>query len=798
MNDKKQELILGMPDPTVSLEEKKKEWYGVQWAKYIDSQWNTKQSTYFKTRQAKMQKSRAYATGQQDIAKYKQWINDANETSWMAIDYEILPIIPKYVKLITDYVMGLPEKTKAEAIDPLSAVEREDYRKKLLFKKENKEFLREMEAVTGIKVDEEEFVPETMDDIKVYMAMKYKQSVVVAATKAINLVFQLNDYPDEIKRQIIEDIVVDGFGGTKTWTDPQYGVMTRRVDPMYAIYPQTKARDFSDITYGAEVYQMHIYELKRLTAGKFSDDQWREIAKNYSGRTASGYTENNSQYNAYTGEPIMDYETVKVDILDFAFKTPCKTYFKNKTTKYGKERYEETDKVSESDMFDEYDYETVFTGMYVMGSGDILFNYQQLDNVANKQGSIQKVELPFKFYMPSHYKNSNRSYVDMMIPSAEQVQLAHLKIQQMVSQAKPTGLTINLAGLEQISMGDGGELSPIQMKDIYDASGTYYYRSVDPETGQYVGDAPIRPLPNPIQNLPELINTFNFYIEQIRTTTGITMNMEGIIGNRQATATVESSINSSASAISDVAHAYKRITQRTADHIISAFQDIIEYGKDTEIYKYYRDAIGENDVKMLDALDNLPLRAFGITIEVDTEMREFMELEQSIQTALAARTLQIQDAMMVRKHAKVDIGFASELLELKVKENEERSLQMEMAKIQEQGNQIQQQQAMGVQLKQMEMAMELEMYKQKAAIDLMKEQQLKMIDAGIESKQSVQDFYEELQLKTLEATGKAGEIANQNQMAFAKIDKQKEAQKELIDKREQTKVKQNNSVTDMV
>ena len=790
------DLILGLPDPTVPVSEKKNDAYGLKWAKYISRTWNTKESTYFKDRYDRISKNRAYASGQQSIAKYKQLVNDANDTSWMTLDYEVLSVAPKYVKLIVDYIMGLPEKATANAVDPLSATEREEYKKELLFRKEFKDYIKEVEEALGLKLAEDDFIPETMEEIKVYMATKYKQSVVIAINQAIELVFQLNEYPDETKRQIIEDIVVDGYGGTKIWTDPQYGIMIRRVDPLYAVYPPSKMRDMKDIEYGGEIYQMTIYELKRLMGNKYTDDEWREIAKSYAGKNNHLTNESSYQYSSYTGNSVLEYEKTKVDVLDFAFKTPCKQTYKNKKTKHGKDRVQKTDNVKEGDEAYEYDYEMVFTGMNILGS-DIIFGYKPLDNTTHQQGNFQRAELPYKFYMPSHFRMTSRSYVDFMQVPADQMMLAHLKMQQMVSQAKPTGLSINLSGLDIVSMGDGGALSPIEIKDIYDQTGVYYYRSTD-EDGNYIGDSPIRPLPNPIQNLPELITNYNFYLDQLRNITGITPNMEGLIGNRQATATVESSINSATSAISDVSHAYKRITQRTAEHVCSAFQDIVEYGKDSNVFKFYKEALGQGDIAVIDSLDDIPLRAFGITIEVDTDMKEQIELEQSIQTALGARTIELQDAMAVRKYAKVDILLASELLELRIKQNKEAEHQKQLQMIEAQSQQIQQQTMAAAQARQMEMALEAELYKQKAAIDMMKEQQLKMIEAGIDSKMSIQEFYQDLQLKTMEANGKAQEVANQNAMSFAKIDYQAERQKELIDKRAQATGKQNTSTTDVM
>lgn len=792
--------VFSLPDPTVPLSEKKKEKYGLLFAKYISQEWSTLHSEFFRARYDKISRNRSYAYGQQSVSRYKQLVNDASDTSWMTIDYEIISVIPKYVKLITDYIMGLPEKAKAQAVDPLSTTEREEYKNELLFRKENKELLKEIEEATGQKMTTDDFIPEGEDDIKVHMATKFKQGVEIAMTQGIKLVFELNDYPDEIKRQIIEDIVVDGYGGTKTWTDPQYGVQIRRVDPLYAVYPSSKTRDLSDIEYGGEIYQMSVYELKRVLSGKYSDDYWREIATKYSGRRASmDVASNSGQMDAFSGELVMDWEQTKVDVLDFAFKTPCKRKYTKTTTKYGNEGFypkKENYEPKEDESIEEFDYETVFTGMHIMDS-DIIFNYDQLFNVSHYQNDLQKAELPYKFYMSGHYRMNNRSYVDFMRVPEDQMMLAHLKLQQMVSQAKPTGLSINISGLDAISMGDGGVLSPLEIKDIYDATGTLYYRSTD-EAGNFVDNAPIRPLPNIIQNIPELISVYNFYLDQIRNMTGITPEMEGIIGNRQAYKTVESSINSSTSAISDVAHAYKRITQRTAQHICSALQDIIEHGKGSTVYKMYREALGIGDIKIIDALDNISTRSFGISVEIDTELKEYMELEQSIQTALAARTIELPDVMAVRKYARVDIGMAAELLEIRMKQNVQRQQELELQKIEAQNQAIMQQQQQGMQMKQLEMQMELQMYQQKAAIDIEKEKQLELVRAGVKSQLSTQDFYEDLELKGLDVEGKAIDQAQKNQHSFQKIAFQAEKQKELIDKREDNKQKQNKSVTDVM
>ena len=78
------------------------------------------------------------------------------------------------------------------------------------------------------------------------------------------------------------------------------------------------------------------------------------------------------------------------------------------------------------------------------------------------------------------------------------LQLTHLKIQQAVAKAKPDGLIIDIEGLENVQLGKGGELQPLELHDIYEQTGVFYYRSKTPE------GAPSAP---PIQQIPTPFGT---------------------------------------------------------------------------------------------------------------------------------------------------------------------------------------------------------------------------------------------------------------------------------------------------
>ena len=54
-----------------------------------------------------------------------------------------------------------------------------------------------------------------------------------------------------------------------------------------------------------------------------------------------------------------------------------------------------------------------------------------------------------------------KSMVNSCIGFADMLQLTHLKIQQAIAKAKPDGLIIDVEGLENVQLGNAGELQPL-------------------------------------------------------------------------------------------------------------------------------------------------------------------------------------------------------------------------------------------------------------------------------------------------------------------------------------------------
>ena len=126
--------------------------------------------------------------------------------------------------------------------------------------------------------------------------------------------------------------------------------------------------------------------------------------------------------------------------------------------------------------------EVVYGGMYIMGT-DKLFNYSLRTNVPKNMHDLSRADLSYSVVATNMEEMMPKSMVDSCIGFADQLQLTHLKIQQSVAKAKPDGIIIDIEGLENVQLGKGGELQPLELHDIYEQTGCLLYTSPSPRDG---------------------------------------------------------------------------------------------------------------------------------------------------------------------------------------------------------------------------------------------------------------------------------------------------------------------------
>ena len=117
-----------------------------------------------------------------------------------------------------------------------------------------------------------------------------------------------------------------------------------------------------------------------------------------------------------------------------------------------------------------------------------------MKNMVRPKSSITRTYAPFIVSAPKMYRGEIDSLVKRMIPFADQIQLLHLKLQQVVSKMTPDGVFIDVDGISSISLGNGMSYTPQEALNLYFQTGSVLGRSYT-EDGEYnQGKIPIQEL----------------------------------------------------------------------------------------------------------------------------------------------------------------------------------------------------------------------------------------------------------------------------------------------------------------
>ena len=103
-------------------------------------------------------------------------------------------------------------------------------------------------------------LPQSNEELELFMQLQYKQAIEVAEEQAINMLFEGNNY-ELIKKRFFRDLTVLGIGAVKTSFNTSEGIVIDYVDPANMVYSYTDSPYFEDIYYVGEVKSIPINEL---------------------------------------------------------------------------------------------------------------------------------------------------------------------------------------------------------------------------------------------------------------------------------------------------------------------------------------------------------------------------------------------------------------------------------------------------------------------------------------------------------------------------------------------------------
>jgi hypothetical protein len=769
------------PNALVPDEEKQTIEYGLRVGKAIEGEWFKRKNNTcrFYDQWGEYHRLRLYARGEQPVQKYKDELAINGDMSMLNLDWTPIPIIPKFVDIVVNGMNDRLFKIKAEAQDVMSAEKKSLFQDMIEADMVAKEFLeltKEEYGIDAYNVNPEE-LPENDEELSLYMQMKYKPSIEIAEEIAIDTVLKMNDYL-ELKRLFDYDMTTLGVGVMRHTFLINDGVKIDYVDPANWIHSYTEKPDFSDCYYFGEVKQVHYTELLKINPN-LTKEELEEIK--------------NASYAWYDYFPIIrQYQddaflNEVVTLLYFNYKTDMRFVWKKKLLENGGERVIRKDgnfnpPVEEGMMFERV--EAVRDAWYegiLVGGTNILVKWELMKNMVRPKSATQKALPNYVAYAPRMYKGNIESLVRRMIPFADQIQLTHLKLQQVMARVVPDGVFIDADGINEVDLGTGAAYNPEDALKLYFQTGSVIGRSYTQDGEFNNGRVPIQELSSNSgqSKMAALINVYNYNLNMIRDVTGINEARDASTPSPDALVGVQklAALNSN-TATRHILTAGLNVTKRMAECISIRIADILEYADFAEDFAMQ---IGKYNVAILEDIKDLYLHNFGIFIELAPDEEEKQRLEANIQIALQQQTIDLEDAIDIRMVS--NIKLANELLKMKRKKRiEQQQKQKEMEfRMQMQSN-IQSQQAAAeskAQLVQMEAQAKIQLRQAEMQFAV---QQLQA-EADLKRQLMDQEFQYNMQLKGMEAEQLKKREEDKEKAKDKRIDIQASRQSELINQR---------------
>ena len=759
----------GFPGQFVSDSEKASDAFGLQVGQAIQYEWFRKdgnQCRYY-NQWRDFNRLRLYARGEQSVQKYKNELAIDGDLSYLNLDWTPVPILPKFVDIVVNGMSDRLFKVKAYAQDAMSQSKRSKYQDMLEGQMVAKDVLTTIQESTGVNpfmMDPEE-LPETDEELSLYMQLNYKPAIEIAEEEAINTIFDENHFQDTRKR-IDYDLTVIGIGVAKHEFLPGAGVQISYVDPANVVYSYTEDPFFQDCFYWGEIKTLPITELVKIDP-TLTREQLEEI---------SMYSQ--SWYNYYNVAQFYENSLFYRDtctLLYFNYKTTKKMVYKKKILENGGTRIIEKDETFNPpvEMMEEGKFEKIektidvwYDGVMVMGT-NIILKWEMAQNMVRPKSTSQHALPNYVAVAPRMYKGVIESLVRRMVPFADLIQLTHLKLQQVIARTVPDGVFIDADGLNEVDLGTGNAYNPEDALRLYFQTGSVIGRS-------YTQDGEFNNARVPIQQLTSnsgasktqmLIANYNHYMDMIRSVTGLNEARDGSTPDPNALVGIQklAALNSN-TATRHILEGGLYVYRSLAEALTYRVADILEYA---DFKDDFANKIGKYNVSILDEIKDLYIYDFGIFIEISPDEEQKAQLEANIQMALSKGDINLEDAIDIREIK--NLKLANQLLKMKRIKKQDREEKMEMQKqamiaqqqlkSQELAGQVAMQKLQAeaqskMQLKQAEVAFDIEKMKNEAMLKRMlmaDEFQYQMQVAGIkeDSIQSREDMKEKAKAKRI-------------------------------------------------
>jgi len=668
---------------TTDVSSKKDYMYGKNVAQSIYSTIYGNQ-TYFWLRNNRFRKNRQIANGKIDMSVFMDRLEMNSKANFVNINWKSIIIGNTIVARLVGSWMSRKEKVSVIATDSASAMLKKDAADEAEFVYQNKEVLSQLQEESGVQIiPQDQFVAEDKDELDQWILQFNHLPEEIQYSIGCNNVLEANGWNDVLKQRLLHDSAEVGLVCTYTWMDEEGEVHVQWIRPENAIYSYSDFPDFRDTTYRGHILSMKISEIRarygKASGGTLSEEDIFMLAQSCKEYQLTDKIKWMQDWNVSWLRP---YDEWNIDLMKFEIKTlDSDGYTVTKTKKNGSTiiRKGKPEKIDENQEYLEEKKWNIYEGVYCPVTQKMI-HWGIKKNMIRPQDpkEIGNAEFSYSFYMYDPYDMRNVAVPEKIEEPIEQMILARLKIQQMVAKMVPAGASIDVDALQELDLGLGDSVKPLEVQKIWEQTGKLYYRGRDAEGNRI--PVPITELANTgfAPQLQALIQLYQFHYQVLKDELGEDPNlMNQAVQPRVAASNIEASRVLANNATEYMYDAYIYVMEESCKKIACLLNKSVTYGS-----KKYRDLLKQEDVKD---------RNFVATIKMLPTEMEIANLQAMMNNAIASNPQLIiyLDPFKAMRIAKENVALA----ELYFRQAQKRYIKTEQEKAQansEQNAQIQQ------------------------------------------------------------------------------------------------------------
>lgn len=657
-----------MIDHDIHPKKKDKDWVAGVIKKYW-SDFTVNNTNSFYNRRAEYADIRSYMNGTQDTSIYKKILipddQAEDDFSYLNINWDVLPVVSKFYRMIVQIVKNLRYSPGVHAIDNLAIDDQDRYyadkAAEILLRNQLIESLEQAGVDIETVMPLDKTSPQDFDELDMEMEFSYKDNTAKAFEIIISDIFEKNRY-DEDRDRLIQDLVAIGAAVEQDYVDYDGEIRTRYVDPDSFVAPFSNEPDFGDAEYMGEVRMMTLSEIMNNSSeDDLAKAEFKELEDCLEDKGSSRFSSN--------------MEGDKFRVLYMEFKSTNSQTYEVRKREDGSYRYgRKTGGSKNKEVFNGY-FDVIYCGFWVIDSA-YTFGCGLQTNIKRPEDSLKECSFTYSVYAPYMRNGQLYSLGAAMKPLGDQIQLAYLKTQNAIVKARPKGIAISADALQGVMLGPD-EITPQQNIDLYNYTGSMVLRFVD-EEGSPLVQPPIKELVNGLGNeANEYFNVIVNNINLIREITGLNEIMDGSSPDPKMLKSVAQMASlSSSNSIRYIHEAEKKLTDRVGTALMDRIMDAAMDGT----LKVYAKAVGSNAIRTIELGKEAYGRKLALYFEEEPRQDELEELNAYIQAALKPATengfgqITIDDAVFIKNIR--NIRKAWQFLAYRVKKNKE---QMERA-----------------------------------------------------------------------------------------------------------------------